>query len=233
MFVGYDNPSKSYRVWNPGVNKIEVARDVIFLLEVSMATLDVGDAEKNVNENVDEFDGESDGDADADTDGHDTLNQSIRRGELCDLNDRNVVERRLRDRHTIAAARKLTYLASADHTSMLAISDELRTYEQAIESDEHQQWDAMNEEYDSLIENRTWILVNPPEDQKVIDNRWDFKLKQNPDGSIDRRTNAFATIRGENEIPNQPNQPIGYNDGSGRVCKLSKSRGRESHFTSH
>lgn len=50
-----------------------------------------------------------------------------------------------------------------------------------------QQWkQAMNDEYDALIKNETWELVEAPKDQKVIDNRWVFKVKQNSDGTIER-----------------------------------------------
>lgn len=44
----------------------------------------------------------------------------------------------------------------------------------------------MNEEYESLIENKTWTLVERTPDLKVIDNRWVFKLKRNAKGEIDR-----------------------------------------------
>lgn len=41
IFVGYDNHSKGYRVWNPKSSKIEISRDVIFLVEEPMATIDI------------------------------------------------------------------------------------------------------------------------------------------------------------------------------------------------
>jgi hypothetical protein len=44
----------------------------------------------------------------------------------------------------------------------------------------------MKNEYDSLIQNDAWTLVDPPEDRKPIDNKWIFRLKTKPDGSIDR-----------------------------------------------
>lgn len=79
---------------------------------------------------------------------------------------------------------------------MLTINEEPKTYEEAITSSDHKQWEqAMNEEYDALIKNHTWILVNPPRNQKVIDNRWVFKLKQHLDGSIDRYK-ARLVVRG-------------------------------------
>lgn len=128
----------------------------------------------------------------------------------------------------------------------------------------------MDEEYDALVKNHTWILVEPPNDQKVIDNRWVYKIKERPDGSIDRYK-ARLVVRGftqEYGIDYQEtfspvvkftsvrailalaasrkmtlkqfdvktaflngvleenvfmSQPIGYDDGTERVCKLNKS----------
>lgn len=263
IFVGYSTHSKSYRVWNPVANRIEIARDVIFLLEESMATLEIGDADKNTG--VDET-------IEMDTDDVEvTPEQPIVQGAICNLDRRNIIERRLRDRNNITAPRRLSYLASADHIALWAVSEEPKTYEQAIESKDHKQWEqAMNEEYESLVKNRTWILVDPPGDQKVIDNRWVFKLKRNPDESIDRYKARlvvrgftqeygvdyhetfspvvkFTSIRailalaaskqmklqqfdvktaflnGELEENVYMRQPVGYDDGSERVCKLSKS----------
>jgi hypothetical protein len=35
----------------------------------------------------------------------------------------------------------------------------------------------MHEEYDSLIENDTWILQDLPEGRKIIDSKWVYKVK--------------------------------------------------------
>lgn len=154
---------------------------------------------------------------------------------------------------------------------MLTVDEEPKSYEQAIKSGDHKQWKrAMNEEFDSLIKNQTWNLVNPPSDQKVIDNRWVYKLKQRPDGSVDRYKARlvvrgftqefgidyqetfspvvkFTSIRAIIALAASKNmklkqfdvraaflngvleetvfmsQPTGYDDGSGRVCKLNRS----------
>lgn len=44
----------------------------------------------------------------------------------------------------------------------------------------------MKMEYDSLIQKNTWTLVKLPKDQKLIKNKWIFRLKTKPNGSIDR-----------------------------------------------
>ena len=41
----------------------------------------------------------------------------------------------------------------------------------------------MQDEINSLNENRTWMLVEKPEDKKVMNSRWIFTRKNNLDGS--------------------------------------------------
>lgn len=42
---------------------------------------------------------------------------------------------------------------------------------------------AMQNEISSLLENKTWMLVEKPENKKVISNRWVFAKKLKHDGS--------------------------------------------------
>lgn len=71
------------------------------------------------------------------------------------------------------------------HVSFMAC--EPKTYQQAVASADCDKWiDAMREEYESLVKNETWKLVERPKDRNVIDNRWVFKIKENTDGLIER-----------------------------------------------
>ena len=45
----------------------------------------------------------------------------------------------------------------------------------------------MDVEYDPLIKNNTWTLVDPPYDAHIIACKWIFKNKYNSDGSLQRR----------------------------------------------
>ncbi|KAL5551289.1 hypothetical protein UlMin_001465 [Ulmus minor] len=52
---------------------------------------------------------------------------------------------------------------------------------------------AMEEEYNALVENKTWSLVNLPTDRKAVGNRWVFKVKRNFDGTISKyKAKLFA-----------------------------------------
>jgi len=44
----------------------------------------------------------------------------------------------------------------------------------------------MKKEYDTLRENKTWILVPRPNDKKILTNRWVFKTKTNKNGEIEK-----------------------------------------------
>ena len=51
----------------------------------------------------------------------------------------------------------------------------------------HPQWkQAMEEEYNALMHNQTWVLVPPDPHMKIVDNKWIFRINYHADGSIQR-----------------------------------------------
>lgn len=65
--------------------------------------------------------------------------------------------------------------------------DEPLTFSEAMASPEAERWkEAMDAEYQSLVDNDTWELVPLPPGRKAITSKWLFKVKQNSDGEIDR-----------------------------------------------
>ena len=53
------------------------------------------------------------------------------------------------------------------------------TYQEAVSSKDSKKWlEAMKEEMKSLRQNSTWTLVPKPTDQKLIDCKWLYKLKE-------------------------------------------------------
>ena len=42
----------------------------------------------------------------------------------------------------------------------------------------------MRDEYEALLRNETWSLVQFSEAYKVVDSKWVFRIKQNTDGSV-------------------------------------------------
>lgn len=66
-------------------------------------------------------------------------------------------------------------------------STEPESFEEAVRNDNKDEWrEAMQNEMQSHQENHTWELVDLPEGKKAIPCKWVFKVKTNPDGSIER-----------------------------------------------
>jgi len=62
-----------------------------------------------------------------------------------------------------------------------------RNYEEALNSSDAELWNAaMKQEYDSLMKNRTWTLVDRPKGRNIVKTKWVFKTKLKGDGSQDK-----------------------------------------------
>ena len=46
--------------------------------------------------------------------------------------------------------------------------------------------EAMNNEYEALLWNKTWHLVPKPKGKNIIGSKWVYRIKRKPDGTIDR-----------------------------------------------
>lgn len=56
--------------------------------------------------------------------------------------------------------------------------DESLTYKEAMTCKESKKWiEAMNDEYKSLMHNKTWILVPRPNRVKIVSCTWLYRLK--------------------------------------------------------
>ena len=68
---------------------------------------------------------------------------------------------------------------------MLLDHEEPTNYEEAMMSPDSDKWlEAMKFEIGSMYENKVWTLVDPPDDQRPIENKWIFKKKTNADGNV-------------------------------------------------
>jgi histone deacetylase 1/2 len=67
---------------------------------------------------------------------------------------------------------------------MLTSTGEPRTTSEALHDDKWRH--AMQEEYDALLQNKTWHLVPPTPNKNLIDCKWVYRIKKNADGTIDR-----------------------------------------------
>jgi len=61
------------------------------------------------------------------------------------------------------------------------------------EATSHDEWkEAMQKEYDALIKNDTWKLVDPPFGTKPIGCKWVYKNKYKTDGSLDKHKSRLV-----------------------------------------
>ncbi|KAJ0844964.1 putative RNA-directed DNA polymerase [Helianthus annuus] len=61
------------------------------------------------------------------------------------------------------------------------------TYFEAVNSSNKEKWEqAMKDEMHSLYKNKTWELVDRPKDQKLVDCKWIFKIKEGMPGEAPR-----------------------------------------------
>lgn len=193
VFVGYDDDTKGFRVVDE--NKVvSIVRDVKFLMEEPTTVIIIDEFEQNRDKpDIKERESEgNEGELDA-TEGDRVavLNfmtpkpgkiKNRRTSTMGGIEASNVLGSRLRARSTSTDHGLFAMLASA-----FCEDDEPKTYEQAMNSSGSEQWShAMDEEFKSLVDNETWDLVEKPIDQRVVDCKWVYKIKRNPDESINR-----------------------------------------------
>lgn len=65
--------------------------------------------------------------------------------------------------------------------------EDISSFDQAMLSQHKEQWlKAMKSEMNSIISHQTWNLEELPKGKKTIGCRWLFKIKRNPDGSVNK-----------------------------------------------
>lgn len=85
------------------------------------------------------------------------------------------------------------------HPSLFLTHTEPKSVKQALQDPNW--YSAMQAEFDALISNKTWTLVPLPPGRQAIGCKWIFRIKENPDGSINRYKagwwlKAFIKYRG-------------------------------------
>ena len=163
-FVGYSIQSKGYRLFDEN-QKVIVRRDVVF------NETDFGQAEEKL---TDKFD------------------VNVSQGEANTL----VVEqqqRPQRQRRPPVRYGQDEYADTVMHEFVHHVAynvnqvQEPKSLEEALATEHANQWRAAaDSEFESLMKNETWKLVELPSDRKPIGCKWVFKVKYCSDGKIER-----------------------------------------------
>lgn len=70
---------------------------------------------------------------------------------------------------------------------VISKNEDPRTLKEALSSPDQDSWKrAMDEEINSLMQNKTWELVSPPVGANIVTCKWVFKTKKNAEGGPDR-----------------------------------------------
>ncbi|CAI7917246.1 unnamed protein product [Closterium sp. NIES-54] len=121
----------------------------------------------------------------------------------------------------------------------LGVPNALLVQEGEDEEEKGAEGEIDEDEFQSHMENETWTLTNLPPGRKALDCMWELRVKTDAEGRLERlktrlvikgfqqsegidfQETAFLYGVVDEEIYTK--QPEGYDDGSGRVCRLNKA----------
>ena len=86
--------------------------------------------------------------------------------------------------HSMATRGKLGIVQPRLHPTLLLTHVEPTNHKQALSLPHW--YNAMQTEYNALLKNHTWSLVPLPQNRQGIGCKWVFRVKENPDGSINK-----------------------------------------------
>ena len=196
IFIGYPEHSKGYKLYDPGSGKMVRSRNVIFVEDdfkdnnVSRERQpkdllkDVEFVDNETNDMVVRF--ETDDievndlprDEVMEEDMNDMVNDMLGDNVLVDDN----VNRRTSQREKSSPDR----YGDWEYASIANVH-EPRNIREAFEGIHAKEWkSATDDEYNSLMENQTWELVDLPRGKNLIGSKWVFKVKHGSDGEVDR-----------------------------------------------
>lgn len=185
VFLGYEEGTKAYRVYNPIKEKMMVSRDVIF--EEGKSWPWHSENKEKIQKNGNTF----------------TIHLREEGGDTARIEEENVTP--LSSLQTSPANTVISDSSSSSSTppkkfrSLQEIYDETRVldaevslcflsieeptrYEEAIKNENWRQ--AMQMEIDSIQKNGTWELAELPKNQQAVGLKWVYKLKKDPDGKV-------------------------------------------------
>ena len=186
-FVGYSQQSKAHRLWDNDARRIVISRDVVFNEEATPAsehvpTIKFPDVAKEPLRETDIEEAEH-------KESHvpeDVEDDEVEPEDVADLpnhEEQPAPQRRYPGRER----KKPQRFDKSGLYACLASVDEPASIEDALLSPEALQWEqAAQDEYKSILANRTWTLTKLPPGRKAIGCKWIFRVKRKANGDIDR-----------------------------------------------
>ena len=162
-FIGYSYKSKGYRLLDEETKKVEISRDVIFnendFCVKTNATTVMNTPQIEIVEEPE-----------------DNVEESTEPMESVD------------ERHQSSRQKRPPVRFGRDeYVKATRVKSEVVEPDSIEEALRDKDWDAaVNAEYESLMENNTWELVDLPEGRKPIECKWIFKVKRGSNENIER-----------------------------------------------
>jgi len=186
LMVGYSETSKAYRLFDPETRKIVLSRDVHFIernyMKLNIPKIDLTTIEDD-KETVIKY-GENDiadvknEETDENVESEDEEFESF---ENPNEEEEHIIDNK--DKRVLRSGRTYNSLNLLQAENIMIPS----TVREALSSDNKDNWlDAMKEEYNSLVANETFDLVDRPKGEKVLKCKWVFSTKQNKEGQVER-----------------------------------------------
>lgn len=176
VLVGYEPGSRAYRLWETGTRRVVVSRDVKI----------IEPEPKHIA----------------------ALLPMIEKTELVlpveeDDNEKIERDKPVGDLKPVSARTRSKTQAEANMAILLCAEAAPQSYKEAIESNNADDWRmAMDSEMASLTKNDTWTLVKLPAGRKAICNKWIYRVKTRPNGSIERYK-ARLVVKGCSQQPEE------------------------------
>ena len=184
--VGYNEGTRSYRLYDPSKGSIINTRDVTIVeCSVAQSTIPIKEmnqeSEGDINEQIDHTPSEQ-------CDGVKTRTQTgSNKNVHVNYRDARQYNKRTNERNARCNDENQTDSLMATLLYAFICLDDPKTYQEAICSRESEQWQqAMAEEMSALKHCETWSLVPRTSGMNVVKNRWIFKKKTGTDGTIQR-----------------------------------------------
>ncbi|KRX56900.1 Retrovirus-related Pol polyprotein from transposon TNT 1-94 [Trichinella sp. T9] len=234
IFIGYSTESKAYRLWCPAERKVLRSRDVKFTGKFGNdETLHQPTAQNQEWPANDTCEKETETlELQLTTNESNDTHQSG--GTLVQNEAEQVTETRKmkvlpgrprlvrsgrRGRPKKVYRKEEVQPVTCENVASIAEMNDPKSVTEALSCRESKEWlEAMKREYEALVKNNTWEIVNRPQRQKVIACQWVYNTKFNADGSIKQRK-ARLVAKGFLQRPN-----IDFHETYAPVARLSSIR---------